>query len=449
MANRQYIGARYVPKLVGDWQADTFYEALSIVTSNNVSYTSKKPVPPTVGIPAENPEYWVATGNYNAQVAQYAEQVASYKEDVDNVETQMTELSTSVDERLEVVEEEISNLEKLNMILITDSYGIQNSGGSVTTFFPTLIKNHLGLDNNHFRYSAQSGAGFGDGEFLSQLQTIAGGMSAEEKSAVTDILVCGGWNDSDKTQSYGTDEAYNTGIDDFDTYIKTTFPNARMNLAMISWGDSKISGAFTAPSQMGVALSRYVNSASEKNWRFLKNCEYILHTYEAGIWQADGNHPSQGGQNLLGKYIAAAFKNGVIDIFREEKIPSICSGYDCFIKQHNEITQLTIIPQNNNNPFVEFRQNAVSLNGGDEHELLDASSSYILRLAGGYARINSMCQITSGDASNTVIPSQMSLEGHTNGKIFARFIGNQYGVSADTIYIWWLGGSFALSTMNC
>lgn len=73
---RQYIGARYVPLFYdgpegNNWQAGVAYDPLTIVTYLNTSYTSKKPVPAAVGNPQANPDYWVATGNYNAQVEEY------------------------------------------------------------------------------------------------------------------------------------------------------------------------------------------------------------------------------------------------------------------------------------------------------------------------------------------------------------------------------------------
>lgn len=73
---KHYVGARYVPKFASpvEWAANTSYEALTIVTFNNASYTSKVPVPPTVGNPANNPQYWALTGNYNALVEQYRQE---------------------------------------------------------------------------------------------------------------------------------------------------------------------------------------------------------------------------------------------------------------------------------------------------------------------------------------------------------------------------------------
>lgn len=82
MSVREYVGARYVPKFADpiDWQSDTSYEALTIVTYNKSSYTSKIPVPATVGNPAQNGEYWVLTGNYNAQTQEAIETANTAKE---------------------------------------------------------------------------------------------------------------------------------------------------------------------------------------------------------------------------------------------------------------------------------------------------------------------------------------------------------------------------------
>ena len=86
---RQYVGARYVPKFASpvEWASGTSYEALTIVTFNNASYTSKVPVPPTVGDPANNPQYWALTGNYNAQVEQYRQETETVS---NNLTTEIT-----------------------------------------------------------------------------------------------------------------------------------------------------------------------------------------------------------------------------------------------------------------------------------------------------------------------------------------------------------------------
>ena len=82
MGTRQYIGARYVPKFADPiaWDNAREYEPLTIVTYMGTSYTSKKPVP--TGVEITNSEYWVATGNYNAQVEAYREETQEVAQDV-------------------------------------------------------------------------------------------------------------------------------------------------------------------------------------------------------------------------------------------------------------------------------------------------------------------------------------------------------------------------------
>ena len=82
---RQYIGARYVPKFADPviWNKAWSYEAMTIVTYLGNSFTSKKPVP--AGIEIDNAEYWVNTGNYNAQVEAYRQETAFVKSLMTNV----------------------------------------------------------------------------------------------------------------------------------------------------------------------------------------------------------------------------------------------------------------------------------------------------------------------------------------------------------------------------
>ena len=75
-----YVGHRYVPKIMGEWDKTESYEGLSIVTNKGTSYTSKKRVP--VGIDILDEEYWVVTGNYNAQIEEYRKDVRELEKEV-------------------------------------------------------------------------------------------------------------------------------------------------------------------------------------------------------------------------------------------------------------------------------------------------------------------------------------------------------------------------------
>lgn len=85
LINRQYVGARYVPKIMGEWDKNIPYEPLSIVTYKGNSFTSKIPVPAKVDIGDET--YWVNTGNYNAQIEEYRKETLEAKQLANNTNT--------------------------------------------------------------------------------------------------------------------------------------------------------------------------------------------------------------------------------------------------------------------------------------------------------------------------------------------------------------------------
>lgn len=87
LINRQYVGARYVPKIMGEWDKNISYEALSIVTYKGNSFTSKIPVPAKVDIGDET--YWINTGNYNAQVEEYKRETLEAKQLANNTNTDL------------------------------------------------------------------------------------------------------------------------------------------------------------------------------------------------------------------------------------------------------------------------------------------------------------------------------------------------------------------------
>lgn len=79
---KQYTGARYLPKIVGDWDITKEYEPLMVVYYNGASYTSKTYIP--AGIDISNTTYWALSADYNAQVAAYRQEVNEYKDAFDN-----------------------------------------------------------------------------------------------------------------------------------------------------------------------------------------------------------------------------------------------------------------------------------------------------------------------------------------------------------------------------
>ena len=200
MALRQYIGARYVPKFYenGDWTANTAYEALTIVTRNGNSYTSKKPVPASVGAPENNPDYWVSTGIYNAQVEEL-------REDIDDINDRLDTMSRTA-------------------LYIGNSFTRGNLTDGEYHGIYYYSKDYF--DNSYMYYG--DGIGFvpytgHTNTFVTLLQSaIASGDF--DPADITDVVVLSAWGD---TRAIAEGLAPNTGITSFVSYANANLPNLK------------------------------------------------------------------------------------------------------------------------------------------------------------------------------------------------------------------------------
>lgn len=80
----QYIGARYVPRHMGEWDADTQYGALDVVlyTDGN-SYTAKQ-YPPKGTLPTDG-KYWALSAQFNQQLAGLEDDITRINEQIEPV----------------------------------------------------------------------------------------------------------------------------------------------------------------------------------------------------------------------------------------------------------------------------------------------------------------------------------------------------------------------------
>lgn len=173
LINRQYVGARYVPKVMGEWNKALQYEALSVVTYLGNSFTSKVPVPANTDI--SNKTYWVNTGNYNAQVEAYRQETAQLENQLNN----------------EIINRK--NDSKDNILWIGDSYS-QNYSHKL----PNGVRDMLNA-KNWYEYS-KGGAGFagawGGASFNDLIEQAKHEMSATQKEMIKYVYIVGGANDS-------------------------------------------------------------------------------------------------------------------------------------------------------------------------------------------------------------------------------------------------------------
>ena len=94
-ANNIYVGARYIPRIMGEYNNETAYEALDIVTSGGVGYISRQPVP--AGTAVTNKEYWAMWGSGNAAIDSLTQRVATNENDITALETGLQQTNQNLE----------------------------------------------------------------------------------------------------------------------------------------------------------------------------------------------------------------------------------------------------------------------------------------------------------------------------------------------------------------
>lgn len=213
---------------------------------------------------------------------------------------------TAADKQINNLNNEFSKINTLNnrkFIIIGDSYGEgYTPDGNVTGWVNRLIS-LLGIDSENCYPINRGGVCFANlsNNFIDLLNTV--GASIENKSEITDIVVCGGYNDLffDLTD-------INNGINTFISFCLTEYPKATIRLGSIGW-----SADSTKIFNLTKVCAAY-QSHSSGRVVYLNGVENILH--HTSYMASDGYHPNDSGQKELANGIANAILTGYCAVTR-------------------------------------------------------------------------------------------------------------------------------------
>lgn len=293
MAELQYIGARYVPKFyenpnTGDmtWKSGVGYEPLTVVKYNDDTYTSKKPVPSSIGNPAANTSYWAKTADYNAALAAIQQDVLDLQNDVGDVNNLLTDNKTVVG----AINEMLTPPNR-KYIFIGDSYADADKANWAGQYI-----SRYGLTVGVDAWVSQAGGTrFADNTFKNLLANLDNIIV--NKDEITDIFVMGGANDCIEAECPVAD--IQAGKAAFLSYAATKYPNARVHTGFI--------GVFEADSNrpysyMYEVLRAYQGSNST-NGDYVTGIEYMTHWLLQGM--IDHVHPTA----AVGQFIAVGMRS--------------------------------------------------------------------------------------------------------------------------------------------
>ena len=342
MAVRQYIGARYVPKFFDwdgspEWRSGVEYEALTIVTRNGNSYTSKIPVPSNIGAPESNPTYWVATGLYNEQIESIRQGLVTAQGDIDALDGRMDTTEGDIDNvegdvdaltgrvttaegdidglagRLTTAEGDIDSIEqtiKVNnserIIVLGDSYGLDNASGG-NSWFSRL----QAIYGSNMQGQCVGGLGFYSDitSTNANFESVLSNMTVDEPETIKRIYVFGGANDANIIYGSPTHiDFIGTRILSFINYCHNRFPNAMVYVGFIGWYRDSARWL----SYYAVRNAYKQACASSKYSTYITGIDYCMHI-NCAINATDLVHPTATGSALLSYMIQQVVIGGSLN----------------------------------------------------------------------------------------------------------------------------------------
>ena len=348
MPNNVYIGNRYVPVFANpvEWDNLREYEPLTIVTYQGTAYTSRTTVP--VGTALSNTDYWVVTGNYNAQVEEYRQAVVQVQNDVDDLSGDFSTFQTSVNEelhdldtetdllqfRLTTVETYINNEQSAKYaVWIGDSYTQANSlGQDQDKRFSTLVSAQLGMTEKNYA-SGSCGYAAGTNTYTQQITAASLDMTTEQKNRTEYVFICGNRNDANgATAQYSYNDITAVVVPTI-TNACTVFPNAKIIVIPMMWSAQPLD-RWATTWYFGV-----INALDFNPRVTILNNAYMMLFGRFNLVMEDYVHPNVNGHYHIAKCILSAIRGGkfIPDRVRTFRDSSTWNGVMTLLSDENSV----------------------------------------------------------------------------------------------------------------
>ena len=332
------------------WNISSQYQAGTIVQNpdSGVLYLSKKPVP--AGVTLVDTDYWIEIGNFDYQItfikeavcapdegdgttALYAHNNNTYFWWNDNLFKASTniaagaQLESGTNCYMVTVATELSNLiggwsnHSSQIAAINNSISALNTalgkkepsfpnrkyvflGDSYGTTICNYLTSYMGLDNTTRWQNPVASARFGanSGTAKQYKTLLAAYNSSIPKADITDIVVETAGNDF-AGQNPQTVEEVEAAVEEFVSYAKAQFPNAKIQLFFCEW--AQVPSSKLAKFNAMNSLKDIIDSKSGISW-----IRYVDQACKDNAAANDTTHPSTVGLSMYAKSAVNALESG-------------------------------------------------------------------------------------------------------------------------------------------
>lgn len=301
MAIRQYVGARYVPRFMGEFDPTQQYEALDVVDNGSgTAYIARKIVPP--GSSLIDPEFWFVYGASSGAIIQIQNDLQAVENDISNnikpdIQANASAISSTQND-LAQLESAIYGQSR-TIITITDSYGYHPSAAQSWQSVLTSMK----TDSTFYNFYEGSMGIYHRGSGNHNAETLLTSHSGDipDPTKITDIVFGLGINDYADTVT-DVSNAYDSLIN----YVRSTYPNARIWFGFVSYTHSL---GYGNSANFKTLVNLMIAKCAEKDCKYISNVEYIMHDLRNN--EADLVHPNANGSLNIAKAIKMTLEGGI------------------------------------------------------------------------------------------------------------------------------------------
>ena len=235
-------------------------------------------------------KFKMSSGNYLLKDSEGRELIKQNKQEIDAT---VTRIDKELQDFMTKVDEKFSKLKDRKFILMTDSYGVDESVGGSS--FSTLLESMIPKSIYAYNWSV-GGAGFGwpydkSEAYINIFNSNTASWTQDEKNSITDLYVFGGANDGNILQaSIATEQEIRDRLSEFLIRVRSVLPNCKIHLGFIGW-------------YRKLERFQYYNTAFHI-WMD-GDCDFIN--------TSDNIHPNTTASKYLAKYIYKAILYGSIN----------------------------------------------------------------------------------------------------------------------------------------
>lgn len=283
------------------------------------------------------------------------------------------------------------------IIIVGDSYagGAVPSGESPVDSWERLLRQKLGFTLNTDCWSTNQG-GTGFTTSTTWLQLLQNVNTNGHDNEITDILICGGYNDAGSNIN-----AVQSAVNAIISYVDTKYPNAKVHVGFIG-NTTNTANKYNIGSMARI----YMEACKNAGIHYLSNVEHVLHNYYS-MFTSDGIHPNQTGQNALCDNIIQAWLYGSTDVkYGNQAINSSFGILTTMLD--NSIVRFSCP----SNATFNVTASGVSCSGGNGIELTTIGYGYIIGNSNSVCGMTAHCYANLGGGNYKTLSGTVTIEGN-------------------------------------